>query len=691
MIWKILGLVALLNGILPDFLQPKPADVVLLAGAKIHQLAGGRSTQDIKRGFAIIESAGITRYFVTSTAQEYTLWTREISSVLGSYERILVPNNAEPGGDSSLRADNNITRVSTFDSSDSLDSPVRDIASANSDRGESGIIRRIALGDKLAATKNRIGATKNKIGSAIKTARQNRRLNSAGNMELETDISEHGHNPDSANEDLLDFNYTKIDCDDDLVATLLEKKETDTDVAQDIFSSAAVGAGSDVGKTDVNSGGGGGVDAVAPRRRLQFGQNAIGSRIGSAGSRIGSAIQNVRQKGLDTPEQAEQRPLAGLRGKFRSLRGGGDTVGDGDGSVHANSNSLHGISQNSSPWTCEKCTFINNSKMLPVPQTSCELCGSERIVGNQLATNDTPDSAEPLSKNTLPSSSHQPLSTGQDAGADSAQTNLESSRLGRLGSFGTAVARSARMKLGQRSSMNSNESIFEGGAITLKNVHASGHPPSVSGVDAILVPLKKFVGLWTVSVKPGRLTLGTNPQTVNDSGGMLKVKMANEEEKSSFGAMNSTESTTGPEKLHRVDSGVNGNSSVPNIQLDTESIDDKEQDQKEIFRFGVFRADQVEMKPAIERIFSLGDVLQLHAQISESLERMLPQLINEEVQAEKSGSRATGQGSQKLTTLFSVEKVMVTGRILGGLLDLEESSDITAKTRSYHGKLYCDV
>jgi len=82
---SLLGLSHSVSSHKPALLQPKPLDVVLLVRAQIRQLAGGRTKQDVERGFAIIESGGTARYFVVSSAPEYVHWIRAISTVTGNY------------------------------------------------------------------------------------------------------------------------------------------------------------------------------------------------------------------------------------------------------------------------------------------------------------------------------------------------------------------------------------------------------------------------------------------------------------------------------------------------------------------------------------------------------------------------------------------------------------------------------
>ena len=62
--------------------EPKPSDIISLVNAKIRKLAGGKSKQDTKRGFAIIEDSGMIRYFISGNTQEYELWINEINRAI---------------------------------------------------------------------------------------------------------------------------------------------------------------------------------------------------------------------------------------------------------------------------------------------------------------------------------------------------------------------------------------------------------------------------------------------------------------------------------------------------------------------------------------------------------------------------------------------------------------------------------
>jgi hypothetical protein len=355
------------------------------------------------------------------------------------------------------------------------------------------------------------------------------------------------------------------------------------------------------------------------------------------------------------------------------------------------------------------------------------MCGSERRVGNESESNDAADNFEPVSKDALSSSVHLPLSqipeksqnvagTEQEARTEGAQTVLDASRRGRFGILGAAVTRSTRLKQGEqkdsnsqdgrnrlggrfnfrkRSSMSSNESIFEGGATTLKNIHASARAVPVGELDAAPVPLKMFEVQWVVSVKSGRNPPETDHKTGECSGEMVQTNVSNDDtEKQPFEDKGNEEAaerqSDAPEKP-QIAVGTGGNSCNPGMKLNAETMDDVAPGDQNFFRVRVFRADQANIEAVFEKTFSLGDVLQLYAQISESLERMLPQLVDDKVQADKKISGPTDGRSPKPTGLFLVDKVMVTGRILGGLLDLEITSDVIEKTHNYQGESCCAV
>ena len=48
----------------------------------MQKITDSNSRHEIKKGFAIIESSGLTRYFIANNTQEYKLWKKEITSAI---------------------------------------------------------------------------------------------------------------------------------------------------------------------------------------------------------------------------------------------------------------------------------------------------------------------------------------------------------------------------------------------------------------------------------------------------------------------------------------------------------------------------------------------------------------------------------------------------------------------------------
>jgi hypothetical protein len=129
-----------------------------LVGAKIRELTGGSS---IKRGFAIIESSGTTRFFVTANGPDYVFWTNELSTA------IVACNRGLDLGDANV--ENELQRERSEGTRDYGNSELEDLSLGDGEtvdsEGGSGLRERIRLGNRLAGAKNR-------FGSAIQTARQ---------------------------------------------------------------------------------------------------------------------------------------------------------------------------------------------------------------------------------------------------------------------------------------------------------------------------------------------------------------------------------------------------------------------------------------------------------------------------------------------------------------------------------------
>jgi hypothetical protein len=251
--------------------------------------------------------------------------------------------------------------------------------------------------------------------------------------------------------------------------------------------------------------------------------------------------------------------------------------------------------------------------------------------------------------------------------------------------------RSRRFNFRKRNQANINEPLFESGSVILKNVHASGQAPKVDNVDP--VPLKMFVGRWSVSVSArpfgknlGRSSIEATEQNPGEGVVTDSTNAAEAMEPEEDNVEATRPAAVVDPKQGKTTAGSHRNA-VAGLQTnDTEVVPFDNQDS---FFISVTRVDEPEKGNAVERYCSSGDLLQLHAQISESTESILTQLVHAEARAEVSTSDATNHNSPKsvwFSMVENVEKAIVVGRILGGLLDYQDNSEIAEKTRNYQGE-----
>jgi hypothetical protein len=639
-------------------LQPKPSDVILLEGAKIRQLAGGRSKQDVKRGFAIIESGGITRYFIASNSQEFSRWIQEISEVIDLFESGDEGNTSGRGLD-----DDAISGVS------SLDNDVADLSGHPSEidgASEDGESENLGRSRRLG---NRISGAKTRLGSALENARQKGKDLSERRRDTPSDVLEANTQVSSEEQD----GGTK---NDDSAAS-----ESDTYMSNQAENAAPLDAAEREGSV-------GGASAGA-RRRLQLGKALTGMKQVTK-NKLGSAIQTARQKGAEATK-TPPRPFAGVRGKLRGHSPGPQAVrdeGTGNRSASSSFDREVGESGPSSYWTCGACTFINTVQTI---QQSCEICGAKMPV----PPNDTTD-ALVTTENDVGSGESSGVNFSEAAegfapnGTDS-QPDADSRRA-RFGAKIGAVVRSVRQNsmddnnedsqdargrgTGTSSRFNfrkrrpgttSDESLFDDSAMTLKRVHASGSAPSVGASIAPKTPLKLLEGNWVVSVKPQRSPVKQPTKTSFSTNSLPGIESRGEPKSDgSDGALTHSDSQDPVETGPR----ANMTEAMPELEFSG------------LFDVRTQRKDSTENQTVVPTVCSLGSLMQLHAAVSESIGGILPQLTHEfKVKPDQEGDPCLLEDSFDM-----VENVLVTGRMLGGFFDEDISQQNLEKTRGYQGK-----
>lgn len=127
--------------------------MLVLNGAKIRQLAGGRSRTDVKRGFAVVEVGGNTQYFVAASSREYANWVGTITATIAEY------TNAD---DNANRNDENEFEIERVEDTMTMPEAVE----------QEGPAVEETSAERNARFSGRIIGAKSRMGAALETAKQ---------------------------------------------------------------------------------------------------------------------------------------------------------------------------------------------------------------------------------------------------------------------------------------------------------------------------------------------------------------------------------------------------------------------------------------------------------------------------------------------------------------------------------------
>ena len=360
-------------------------------------------------------------------------------------------------------------------------------------------------------------------------------------------------------------------------------------------------------------------------------------------------------------------------------------------------------------WSCSDCTFMNNVGKQTLSNI-CNICGSPRV--KRIESESTFASAEPEQNDDEtqsdiafdePGQADQGSRRGIRArfglGGPNARANKSEQQT--LSSQNADTRKSGRFSFRKRSTDDASEPIYEGGSVSLKNIR-TGHtapPASVIEPPETRTPaiLKKLQGRWIVVAKPGR---HFNGSPITDKSSQLAAAKSNETEVpqsdlsnaiSSDGLSNGDNATltannkamTGSE-VNPVEEKAPSNSS--GTLLKTSETANVLPDFKNTFFIQVFRGDSSMKEPSSKRLCRLVDILKVHAEISEQLEQAMSYIEAEGMDLKRTASGEMEDYLAIRLGLSSFDNVLVTGRILGGLLDLDPASEIVEKTHQYQSK-----
>ena len=439
------------------------------------------------------------------------------------------------------------------------------------------------------------------------------------------------------------------------------------------------------------------------------------------GNKLGSAIQNARTKAKENIEKQER--LSGLRGK---LSGSSQTRGDDtqeaicvpvsspfkDNSTEFNQDY---------PWTCAACTFINKIESKQSQGGICGMCGNERNSTHSSMSNSVDTMSIDESQSQV--SAHK---GGVQEAAISLKTSIGSEDIGKQEEKNQ---RSSRFSFRKRQEGSVDDYAFGGGEpLTLKNIfvsHETAFLPSAFDQEAI--PLKMLTGKWFVKVSeisstnaqiessdcslnlaakigsaPYITKAGSGPDnlTENELDKTIPIASSRKIEEDSFITSTMLENRNTHQVLgtqHYIkDNDVSASQEQVEgeIQFSEKSTQQETNDVKEadeihrpearkdtpLFLVKVLRAQSTQTESLVEKQWSLGDVLKLYSELSEELEPVLPQLVGKDSSVWKEASISS---LKRPSSLDLSEKMIVCGRLLGGLLDYKESSDWIEGLRLY--------
>jgi ribosomal protein L13E len=531
----------------------------------------------------------------------------------------------------------------------------------------SGPRRRLQFGAKLSGVRQ---ATKTRIGSALQTARQ-KGVAVAGRRRMDIEESVHEfsqHGTDSSEDQMRRTDGSDSLTDDEQVCI--------PGAARNSTEDGNLATADSADDTENSTG-----QNVRPR----FGGKFAGVRQATK-SRIGSAIQNVRLKGkevserrrLDSEDMGDK--VQGLqRTKLDGLLSGTSAATAIDsGSVYDNAPKA-GLS-----WSCNTCTFVNNSENHPNTLQSCEMCGEARPKEDQFQSNvasiefgnSAPEGQNstkakevahdlPTETATIQADFIKNVETSHAGNTNDAEQTDTGPRRGMFGGMRNVLANKTERqppalqatdnrKAGRfafRKRNDEMDSLVDGGGpVKFKNLRAgeSFLPDSIPEEAKFREPqiLRRLVGDWAVLVESGRKEYG--------SGTLFWKKLSNVQPQS---AQEEIES-----RRHQCE-----------------------------FRICVIPVVPGPEDTPIQTECNIADIFELHTRVSEAVAMVLPQVASETTENGRPDDRTDlGGMTQSMSYrlgLSSLDNVLLTGKILGGLMDFDESSEIFKKMHDYQGKL----
>ena len=605
--------------------ESKPLDIVSLVNATIRNLAGGNSKQDTKRGFAIVESSGMIRYFVTGSAQEYELWTNEINCT--------------------IRLFSDLAEIS--DSERSVDMDTSEFTVNGMDNEKDGGSQRT-----------------NKIGNRLSSAFQSARLKGkeiSERRQSELTINQSIHDDDSS----TFANGVKINSsmNDARSNTLTQDSPTSkrTEMSKK-FSEVGLVTKSRFGSAIQNARHK--RDEIANRRKIHD-----NPQIGSAKSvdlhesLTDSSVDLNTRNGTLSDEDVDEN-----RGSFGPRIGFGNKLG----------------------------SAIKNAKTKAKESIEKQgrLRGSEQQADRPL--NDNTINNDPTQGSSSHGSTNNTVHPLRSA-TDSLQSSIRKDPAKQEANN----RRNSRFNFLKRREDSQDDSLFGDDLLTLKNIYVGQDItslPNASRVEAI--PLKMLKENWFVKVS--EVTNTTEPAGMEITHHQTKssnvLEDLDEKTSNTKTTIDSSESKEGG----KIQNSDGESRSVAGDQRDVEEQTEYSkasteqtirgierinssglfESQKDLPRFlvQILQVQRTQNGDSFEKQLSFGDVLIFYSGVSEMIEDVLRQQFGK-YSSVCDGSSALP--SREFSRTASFERVMVCGRVLGGILEARESFECIEGFRRY--------
>jgi len=627
--------------------DPKPSDIISLVNARVRNLAGGKSKQDTKRGFAIVEESGMIRYFVTGQTQEYELWINEINRAIRLY--------SDP------------TKVLDLEGSNKMDASqitIDDLENKTDDKPEEN-------------------QNNTKIGNRLSSAFQSAKLKGK-------EFAERRQSTSSAHDSTQDDNPSNI--------------------------SNEVQSNSELSNSRRN---------VLPKHQLSSRRAEIGMKFSKVGlvtkSRLDSAIQTAREKRDEIANRRKNQDLS--PNSTENCDYARENVVDSFGSAGTMKKVFqeHDAHEHQDASAAGTGLQLGNKLGLAIQNAKIKARESiekqSRSQGSERQADKTPNDSSTTSDSLHEHSLHGSIGSVLDPLRNTTET-LQSSSRSKDFFREDGHKRNSRFSFLKRAEDSQNDSLFGGELLTLRNIYLENDVIIPGASRGETISLKILKDDWFINVSRIKNNdISHDGEEENSEAKLRNVKddlseTSNHTETSIGTSQNiSCDYVTSSSFNKQMTSGIQPGELQNEVQevvtdasdqisikkqkgdpeLSLQQVKDcvseidingfsEPRDGIPYFLVKVLRVQQTQNIVSFEKQWSFGDVLELYVGVSEVLRNHFPHYSGRYSGIFDGSSEFP---AEKASRIASFEKLILCGRILGGLLETRESFEHIEDFRHY--------